>query len=89
MLPVDLEVTFRYRNGGGCDGQQVQPKCSRSSSRILRLSGPNQPKVLFLGMVRFVFLVGSAKIELIRTGGVVKEGGGRGRGNGREKEMEQ
>ena len=84
MLPVDLEGTFGYRNEGGCDGQQVQPKYSRRCSGILRLWGPNQPKVLFLGMVRNCSLVGSAKIELISTGVVVEEEGGR--GNGRERE---
>ena len=33
-------------------GQQVQPMYSRRCSGILRLSGPDQPKVLILRMVR-------------------------------------
>ena len=51
-MPVASEGTFGYRNEGGCDGQQGQPKYSRRCSRFLRLSGPDQLEGLILGMVR-------------------------------------
>ena len=51
-------------------GQQVQPKYSRRCSGILRLSGPNQPRGLILGMVKKCWFSWSTKIVLIRSSGV-------------------
>ena len=59
-------------------GQQVQPKYSRKCSGILRLSGPNQPKGLILGMAWKWNFDESAKRRLKSSSCIEEEEGERG-----------